>query len=342
MARIRSIKPETFTDSDLGELPPLHRWLYVGMWGHADCEGKLLDKPRELRVKILPYDDGADADAMLWDLAEAGFLIRYECGGVRYLIIPSLPKHQKFHRDEKPKGYPHVAASTVLTRCQHPASTLPALGQHPARSAVNGELCTVNGERGSVNESGGTAVSTAARALEKKSEPSDPKQTTRGERPPTPPPPATERVSEVTHPTPLDVIASAWRRVKGVRPTWATSTLAERALQKLPLADFTNEQLDAMAERAFQGQGFDVNGDPVISDVPGFIRHFDRYVDAAAPPAATGPPPRPCAVCGEPSSSEIWGQRVCPAHWADWVETKGPENEDDMRLWVEARKGNAA
>ena len=51
MARIRTIKPEFFTDEDLGELSPAVRLLFIGMWTEADKAGRLKDKPKTLKAR---------------------------------------------------------------------------------------------------------------------------------------------------------------------------------------------------------------------------------------------------------------------------------------------------
>lgn len=129
MARIRNIKPGAFLDADLCDLSPLHRWLFAGLWCQADREGRLWDKPRELKVKVLPYDD-CNIDALLDDLAVAGFIIRYEVQGVRYIQVCKFVEHQRFHKDEKPLGLPAptepVAANTNSAPPQHGADTVSA------------------------------------------------------------------------------------------------------------------------------------------------------------------------------------------------------------------------
>lgn len=165
MARIRSIKPDFFTHAELCDLSPLHRLLFAAMWCHADRDGRLEDRPRELKVKCLPYDD-CDVDAMLWDLHRKGQIIRYEVDGHRYLAIPSFASHQKFHRDEKPRGFPpppavEVAPSPVPARCQQPAEPVPAPSQPPASSAVNGVRESVCGERESDDGDGAAAAPAA-------------------------------------------------------------------------------------------------------------------------------------------------------------------------------------
>lgn len=93
MARIRTIKPEFFTDADLGELSPLHRLLFAGLWCEADREGRLVDRPRDLKVRILPFDR-CDADKLLGDLAATGMIARYEADGDRFIAIRGFKKHQ--------------------------------------------------------------------------------------------------------------------------------------------------------------------------------------------------------------------------------------------------------
>lgn len=114
MARVRTLKPEFFTDADLCEMQPLARLVFAGLWCHADREGRLEDKPRELKVKILPFD-ACDMDALLADLATAGFIARYEVAGRRYIEIPRFSEHQRFHRDEKPHGHPAPSVTATGT-----------------------------------------------------------------------------------------------------------------------------------------------------------------------------------------------------------------------------------
>jgi hypothetical protein len=105
MARIRTVKPDFFLDSDLCELSPLHRLFFQGLWCHADREGRLEDKPRELKVRILPYD-ACEPEAMLSDLAARGFIERYSAKGIRVIQICNFLKHQRPHHAEPPSILP--------------------------------------------------------------------------------------------------------------------------------------------------------------------------------------------------------------------------------------------
>lgn len=79
MARIRTIKPEFFDDEDVAAMQPLARLAYIGLWGHADREGRLKDRPVRLKARILPFDD-VDMNALLDEMARHGFIRRYTVG----------------------------------------------------------------------------------------------------------------------------------------------------------------------------------------------------------------------------------------------------------------------
>jgi hypothetical protein len=94
LARIRTIKPEFFLHEDLAELSPLHRLLFVGLWTLCDSKGRTADRPKRIKLQVLPYDN-CDVDQMLADLSAATFVVRYEAGGNRYLWVPSFLDHQR-------------------------------------------------------------------------------------------------------------------------------------------------------------------------------------------------------------------------------------------------------
>ena len=105
MARIRFIKPEFFLHERLSELSPLHRLLFIGLWTLADKDGRLEDRPKRIKVEVLPYDD-CDLDSMLNDLDSGDFVHRYEVNGERYIAIPGWSKHQKPHPKEQSRNIP--------------------------------------------------------------------------------------------------------------------------------------------------------------------------------------------------------------------------------------------
>lgn len=108
MARTRFIKPAFFQNEALSGLEPLTRLLFIGLWCFADRSGRLEDRPRRIRVQILPYDCLADkeVDAMLERLAEAGFILRYAVEKARFIEIVNFEKHQYPHHKEPVSNLP--------------------------------------------------------------------------------------------------------------------------------------------------------------------------------------------------------------------------------------------
>jgi hypothetical protein len=105
--RSRNLKPGFFVNAQLGELPPTARLLFQGLWCLADREGRLLDRPKQLRAEILPYDE-VDADAFL-DMLAAGpdpFILRYSVDGNRYIQVINFSRHQHPHKTEAASRIP--------------------------------------------------------------------------------------------------------------------------------------------------------------------------------------------------------------------------------------------
>ena len=73
MARIRSVKPELWTDSKVVGLSPLARLLWMGSWNFADDYGCMPADPTQLKLRVLPADD-CDPSALVAELFAAGLL----------------------------------------------------------------------------------------------------------------------------------------------------------------------------------------------------------------------------------------------------------------------------
>lgn len=99
MARIRTIKPQFFTSEDVTALAPLARLLFVGLFTECDRDGRVEDRPRTLKMRLLPEDD-CDVDALLWSLADRGLIRRYEASGKHIIQVTGFEKHQKPHPKE--------------------------------------------------------------------------------------------------------------------------------------------------------------------------------------------------------------------------------------------------
>lgn len=131
MARIRTIKPEFFKNENLADLPALDRLLFIGLWTLSDRAGRLEDRPKRIRAEIFPYDENYNVETGLSNLANAGFILRYQVSELPYIQVVNFVKHQ----------HPHVkeVASTIPAPCkpgaipvQEPCNpdTSPVLARH--------------------------------------------------------------------------------------------------------------------------------------------------------------------------------------------------------------------
>lgn len=121
MSRARNIKPGFFKNDVLAECQPLARLLFAGLWCEADRAGRLEDRPARIKVECLPYDE-CDANALLGELADHGFIVRYTANNIKYIQILAFDKHQNPHIREPASSIPgpnEHGASTVQAQCKN-------------------------------------------------------------------------------------------------------------------------------------------------------------------------------------------------------------------------------
>jgi len=97
MARIRTIKPEFWTDDALTECSLSARLLFIGTWNFADDNGNLDRSSKQLKARIFPHDT-IDVEALVIELMSQRLLIEYSIEGKIFLHIKSFNKHQKINR----------------------------------------------------------------------------------------------------------------------------------------------------------------------------------------------------------------------------------------------------
>lgn len=144
MARSRNIKPGFFKNEDLADCDPLARILFAGLWTIADREGRLEDRPKRIKAEILPYDN-VDGDALLSQLVERGFIVRYCVDGHPYLSIPTFIKNQQPHINEAQSTIP-APPDTLLDKEEYPTSTVQAPEQYSANSPLTLNPSSLNSE----------------------------------------------------------------------------------------------------------------------------------------------------------------------------------------------------
>jgi hypothetical protein len=166
--KMRGIKPEIWTDEKFVELSPHARLLFVGMWHYACDNGHLDDKPKQIKMRVLPTDS-VDARELIEEMVDMGMVDRDKGG----LTIPKLRDHQRIDN----------RYFTWCDRCALDEIPEPSRSKHP--DSQRGHGVDTPGARGDskgsrmkegrkVNEGDGEASSAGApRAARKHRRPTD-------------------------------------------------------------------------------------------------------------------------------------------------------------------------
>jgi hypothetical protein len=110
--RIRNVKPQFFShegiyDAEIKAGIPV-RLGFIGLWTCCDKHGRFEWKPRQLKLKALPYDE-IDFNKVLEALVETDSVRKYEVDGKQYGYIPSWRKHQ------------YISPKELKVKSQYPA-----------------------------------------------------------------------------------------------------------------------------------------------------------------------------------------------------------------------------
>lgn len=96
--RIRSVKPEYWTDRITGRWPPDVKLLYIGLWNVSDDQGRFEWDLDLLRARLDPFGVFPRLQGALADLEGTGRVQKYEVDGQVYGLIPTFERHQKPQR----------------------------------------------------------------------------------------------------------------------------------------------------------------------------------------------------------------------------------------------------
>jgi len=150
--RIRTVKPEIFSDEQLWDLAietglPWLLQAFEGLWCYADREGRFEWRPRALKTKILPYWDG-DFGWLLEVLERGRYIVRYRVGGQEYGYVRGFAKHQRVNAREEPSVLPEPpvndSCSTNSAPVSEPSPPADDL-ENPARGEGNGREWELEG-----------------------------------------------------------------------------------------------------------------------------------------------------------------------------------------------------
>jgi hypothetical protein len=141
----------------------LARLCFAGLWTLADKEGRLEDRPRWIKNKLLGYDD-VEVNEILDELAKprncspGAFILRYEVEGRNYIQIRKFDQYQNPHPKEQPsrippppKGLLESREKTLLIPVSKnetgTCNALPSVPSIPSVSSVPSEKAALTSQR---------------------------------------------------------------------------------------------------------------------------------------------------------------------------------------------------
>jgi hypothetical protein len=111
----------------------------------ADVEGRMEDRPREMKAKLLPFDD-VNIETILAELETQGRIDRYKVKGLKVVQIVGFLKHQRIMGREAegkseypPNGKPwKTMGNSGLTRVKPGNPNTPPLGKTMGNQGIPG------------------------------------------------------------------------------------------------------------------------------------------------------------------------------------------------------------
>src|ERR1017187_8081047 len=110
MARIRTIKPEFWSDERVAECSPSARLLFIASWNFADDYGSIDRSAKQLKAQAFRYDN-LDCEPLVAELLGVGLFIEYGVIGRKFLHIKGFRKHQRIDK-KGPNRVPIYESST--------------------------------------------------------------------------------------------------------------------------------------------------------------------------------------------------------------------------------------
>ncbi|QSR28890.1 Hypothetical protein CFH99_0070 [Nocardioides aromaticivorans] len=102
MARIRTIKPEFWTDETVVELDYADRLLFIGMWNFADDQGFMPLRVKRIKMQVFPGDD-YDVEAGLRRLHESSLVALYAHPSGLLIHVRNWSRHQRISNPSREK-----------------------------------------------------------------------------------------------------------------------------------------------------------------------------------------------------------------------------------------------
>lgn len=105
MARIRTIKPEFWTDEDMAEVSEAACLLAIGLLNYADDEGYFNANPKLIKAAVFPIrEPSVTIPVMLRELSNHGYLVLFSTSDSKHFgLIQNFAKHQVVNKPRPSK-----------------------------------------------------------------------------------------------------------------------------------------------------------------------------------------------------------------------------------------------
>jgi len=100
MSRIRTVKPEFWTDEKINSIDRDAALMFIGIWNHSDDNGIHPAKPKEVQWQVFPGGRASLKSVEKWigQLLKVQLIIQYAIKGKEYWIVPNWHKHQRIDK----------------------------------------------------------------------------------------------------------------------------------------------------------------------------------------------------------------------------------------------------
>lgn len=116
MARIRTIKPEFWSDEKLSPLPDSVRLLFLGLISMADDCGRLLDSPKQIEAFVWPCADRSrETREGLATLSRLSRIVRgTTANGQQVIQIANWTRHQRVDKPSLRSALPEIVVPSTV------------------------------------------------------------------------------------------------------------------------------------------------------------------------------------------------------------------------------------
>lgn len=171
MARKRMIDPNIWQSEDFGTLTTLGKIVFIGLFSHADDEGRGRANPAYLRSILFPYEESmrpSDIEKVLAEISAKMSIIFYSRGENKYYSLTNWTKWQYIQKPQQSSLPPPpeslelqgVNKGTIQVQYQYDTDTIPVQPNRIEKNRIEKNIKEVEAERknGIATQDGGLVM----------------------------------------------------------------------------------------------------------------------------------------------------------------------------------------